>query len=178
MGILRRYRVHTSARSIDFFLDRDPDDPRFDMDQPYQRGLVWGVTRKRNLIKSILMGVPIPAIVVNDRFGAGFTNPGYSQARNWMYAVVDGKQRITAVQQFMDGIFGIPGEWVDAGPGIVLCTELGLPFQRGLRNVPLPVAEGHFKTLAQEQELFDLINFGGVAQGEVDEDAHGIHSTA
>lgn len=52
-GILRTYQVNNTNRSIDFFLDRDPQDPRFDMDQPYQRGVVWGLRRKQNLIKSL-----------------------------------------------------------------------------------------------------------------------------
>jgi hypothetical protein len=170
-GILRKHRVSTTARPIEFFLDRDPDDPRFDMDQPYQRGVVWGAKRRLNLIKSILMGIPIPAIVINDRFHAGFSHPGYSQDRNWMYAVVDGKQRVTTVQGFVNNEFWIPYEWVeDDARGQVYYGDLPLPFQRGFRNTPMPVAEGQFATLDQEHELFDLVNFGGLAQGEVDDD--------
>lgn len=171
MSILRAYRVSNSARGIDFFLDRDPADPRFDMDQPYQRGEVWGRLRQKNLIKSILMGIPIPAIVINDRFSAGFTHPGYDQERNWMYAIVDGKQRVTTIQRFVDGEFAIPSSWVDAEGAWAFYPQMGLPFQRGFRNTPLPVAEGQFKTLDQERELFELINFGGVPQGQIDDDS-------
>ncbi len=89
-GALRKYYVSNTARALGDLLDRDPDDPRFDMDQPYQRGVVWGVKRRRNLIKSLLMGIPVPAIVINNRFGAKFSHPGYDRQRNWMYAVVDG----------------------------------------------------------------------------------------
>lgn len=171
-GIIRRYRVNTTARGIDFFLDNVPGDPRFDMDQPYQRGVVWGVIRKRNLIKSILMGIPIPAIVLNDRFAAKFTHPGYSRDREWMYAIVDGKQRVTAVQQFVRGGFDVPAWWFGNmyPAGGIRFPELDIAHQWGFRNTPLPVAEGQFKTLHQERELFDLVNFGGLAQGEVDAD--------
>ncbi|SKY97036.1 Protein of uncharacterised function DUF262 [Mycobacteroides abscessus subsp. bolletii] len=170
-GILRTYRVNNSARSVDFFLDRDPDDPRFDMDQPYQRGVVWGVKRKRNLIKSLLMGIPVPAIVINDRFGAEFKHPGYSQDRNWMYAIVDGKQRVSAIQGFVRGEFAVSADWFEDGTGgAVRYSDLTLPQQRGFRNSPLPTAEGQFKTLEQERELFDLVNFGGLVQGESDDD--------
>lgn len=170
-GILRKYRVSTTARPIEFFLDRDFDDPRFDMDQPYQRGVAWGVKRRQNFIKSILMGVPIPSIVINDRFNAGFSHPGYSRDRNWMHAVVDGKQRVTTIQSFINNEFWIPHEWVeDDTRGQVCYGDLPLPFQRRFRHTPMPVEEGQFATLDHEAELFDLVNFGGLAQGEVDDD--------
>lgn len=170
-GILRKYRVSTTARGIDFFLERDPAEPRFDMDQPYQRGVVWGTKRRRNLIKSILMGIPIPAIVLNDRFSAGFSYAGHDRNRNWLYAIVDGKQRITAIQHFVDSKFPVPHEWFeDDAFGDIFYGDLDVKYQRGFRNSPIPVAEGQFKTLRQEQELFDLVNFGGLAQGEVDDD--------
>lgn len=54
---LRRYQVNASAWPIEQFLDRPSGAAKFDMDQPYQRGLVWGTKRKQNLVKSILMGV-------------------------------------------------------------------------------------------------------------------------
>jgi len=38
------------------------------LDPPYQRGDVWGYKRQANLIRSILLGVPIPSIIINDRW--------------------------------------------------------------------------------------------------------------
>jgi hypothetical protein len=176
-GILRTYQVNNTNRSVDFFLLRNEDgSDNFDMDQPYQRGVVWGLRRKQNLIKSMLMGIPIPAIVVNNRFGAGFKHPGYDQDRLWAYSIVDGKQRVSTIRQFIDGKFPIPYRWfrddeVAQNPCAALrYTHLTLPEQRHFRNVPLSVAEGQFPTLAMEEELFNLVNFGGLAQGEVDDD--------
>lgn len=170
-GILRKYRVNTTARGIDFFLDRAPGTPVFDMDQPYQRGIVWGLRRRQNLIKSIMMGIPIPAIVINDRFSAGFHHPGYGQDRNWQYAIVDGKQRVTTIQAFINNEFSVPRQWwVDDADGTAYYGDLSLPQQRGFRNTPIPVAEGQFTSLDQEHELFDLVNFGGLQQGEIDDD--------
>lgn len=169
--IIRKYHVDNTNRSLDFFLDRDPEEPRFDMDQPYQRGVVWGLKRKQNLIKSLLMGIPIPAIVINDRFGAKFSHPGYDRDRNWMYAIVDGKQRVSTIQSFVNNEFSIPAEWIeDNAVGDIYYKDLTVPMQRNFRNHAIPVAKGQFTTLAQEQELFDLINFGRLAQGEVDRD--------
>ena len=173
-GILRRYQVNNTNRAIDFFMLRkhqSDESDIFDMDQPYQRGVVWGLKRKRNLVKSLLMGVPVPAIVVNNRFEAGFKHPGYDQSRNWSYAVVDGKQRVSTILGFVNNEFSVPAYWwrTDA-EGELYWKDLTRPEQLHFQHCPMPVAEGRFKTLAQEEELFTLINFGGLAQGEVDED--------
>lgn len=172
-GILRTYHVSNTNRNIDFFLLRLEDDggARFDMDQPYQRGVVWGTKRKRNLIKSMLMGIPIPAIVINNRFDAKFRHPGYDRDRCWAYAIVDGKQRMTTMHEFVTNVFSIPACWFRSGAeGQLYWKDLTNSEQLHFRMTAIPVAEGQFKTLAQEQELFDLINFGGLAQGESDED--------
>ncbi len=168
---LRRYITNATARSVEFFLDRSPDDERFDMDQPYQRGVVWGLKRRRNLIKSLIIGVPIPAVVLNNRFDAGFTHPGYSQDRNWSWAVVDGKQRITTLRAFVADEFTVPGTWfADAGREDVLYSALPKPRQRKFLHIPLATVVGQFSSLAEEQDLFDLINFSGLAQDETDDD--------
>ena len=36
---------------------------------------------------------------------------------------------------------------------------------------PIAVSEAKLATLDEERDMFDLINFGGVPQGEIDEDA-------
>lgn len=130
------------------------------LDPPYQRGDVWGPVRQRNLIKSILTGVPIPSIVINDRFGAGWG--GYVSC-----CVIDGKQRITAILKFIDGKLDVPGEWFDM-PGMVFFDRIPISYQRRFRMTPLQVCEGQLPSEEMEREIFDLINFGGVPQGESD----------
>lgn len=169
-AIVRKYRVNNTARAVDFFCDRG-EVPRFDLHQPYQRGVVWGLRRQRNLIKSVLMGVPVPAIVLNNRLGAGFSHPGYDRNRCWSYAIVDGKQRVTALRGFLNSGFSVPGSWWDEeADGDVVFNDLTPGRQRGFMNTPIPVAEGQFATLEAERELFDLLNFGGLSQGETDYD--------
>jgi len=116
------------------------------------------------------MGVPVPAIVINDRYGAHFSHPDYDEERNASYAVVDGKQRTLTILGFISDEFAIPGEWLGAR-GLVKFSDMTVANRRGLRGVSVPVCEGKFPTLEQERELFDLINFGGVAQGDSDHDA-------
>lgn len=169
-AIVRKYRVNNTARAVEFFCD-SPELPRFDLDQPYQRGVVWGLRRQRNLIKSLLMGVPVPAIVLNNRFEAGFSHPDYDRNRCWSHAVVDGKQRVTALRGFLGNGFSVPrGWWDDDAAGDAFFDDLTPRQQRGFKNTPVPVAEGQFATLDAERELFDLLNFGGLSQGETDDD--------
>lgn len=162
---LTDYRASASARSLHFFTDEGFMREQIDLNPPYQRGLVWGTKRKRNLIRSLLSGIPVPSIVINDRsvrFEEWDANTDAS------YVVVDGKQRITALRDFVDGKFGVPGDWFDVDADEVLFPELGLPSQRHFLHRPIAVSEAKLATLDEERDMFDLINFGGLAQGETD----------
>lgn len=171
-----RLAMSTTARPISW-LQHLSHKGELDTTQPYQRGLVWGAARKRALIRSLLMGVPIPSLIVNDRNLAGFSEPGYGD-RNWDYAVIDGKQRTDAIVGFLSDAFSIPSSWLrpewvespietDDGP-YVLHSGMTRAARRLLGNTPIGVSEGRFPSLAEEREIFDLVNFGGVAQGETD----------
>lgn len=179
---LRRLSMPVQNRAVSWIVHgTEPGSPdAFDVNQPYQRGYVWSVTRKQKLIRSLLEGVPIPSIIVNDRFSAKFTHPGYDQERCWATAVIDGKQRIAAIAGFANGEYAIPASWpeedwaattadTDDGP-YVFWSGLSLPARRFFSNLPLGVSVGQFKTLADEKEIFDRVNFGGVAQGGSDLD--------
>lgn len=127
---------------------------------PYQRGDVWGPTRQRNLIRSILLGVPIPAIIINDRASAGWDEM-------ISCAVIDGKQRITAILAFLQDRLYVPGEWFGV-EGYIIYSCLPVARQRGFKNIPIPFCEGQLRSLEEEREVFELVNFGGVPQGESD----------
>lgn len=161
------FRASASARSLHFFTDDGFMREQLDVNPPYQRGLVWGLARKRNLIKSLLMGIPVPSVVINDR---GVRFEGWDAETDPSYVVVDGKQRITTLRDFVDGKFTVPGHWFDADTEWVAYPDLDLPARRHFMHRPLAVSEARLATLDQEREMFDLINFGGVAQGAVDPD--------
>lgn len=62
----------------------------------YQRRDRWGAGRQSKLIESFLMNVPIPPIFLNeDNYGE--------------YSVIDGKQRLTAIHEFMRGRLKLSG---------------------------------------------------------------------
>lgn len=155
--MLERLRLSSTHRPCDVIMYWSEKDHLL-LSPPYQRGLVWGQKRKVNLIRSLLLGVPIPSIVVNDRFAARWGDE---------IAVIDGKQRITTLLEWFRGQLAVPGEWFDM-PGEVRFTELSIPRQRGLRCHAIPFCEAQLPSLEAEREVFDLINFGGVPQGESD----------
>jgi hypothetical protein len=138
-----------------------------DLNPSYQRGLVWGAERKRNLIRSLLMGLPINAIYLNSRH---IMEPD---------RVVDGKQRITTILDFLGDRLDVPAEWfaesdlipADALGATVGYSDLTLPAQRRFRNTTVATYQTKLRTEAEERELFLLINYGGVPQGDVDADA-------
>jgi hypothetical protein len=142
----------------------------FEMNAPYQRASVWDEDRRRDLIRSSLMGLPVGAVTINERpFKAG--QPAY--------VVVDGKQRIETFRAFIDDEFPIPETWLDAGEDIAETVEVpGWPVrgvyhsgmtraaQRGFSFRPLVTQEASVKTVAEEAEIFRLLNSGGVEQTE------------
>ncbi|EKJ91623.1 Protein of unknown function DUF262 [Bacteroides finegoldii] len=67
-----------------------------DLTPPFQRNLVWSSKQKSELIESIIMGIPLPAFYVKE-------NP------EGVYVVVDGKQRLSTLFDFIDGKFKLEG---------------------------------------------------------------------
>lgn len=132
------------------------------LNPPYQRGDVWGNFRRANLIKSIMMGVPVPSIVVNDRMGARWPS------NDWQYAMIDGKQRCTTLLMFIDDELTVPGSWFGIDKPIISYSDLNDVQKRGFRQRSIGVSEATLGSVEHEKLVFDLINFGGVQQGHSD----------
>jgi hypothetical protein len=67
-----------------------------DLSPKYQRRFRWDRKRQSSLIESFLMNVPVPPIFLNeDAYGE--------------YSVIDGKQRLTAINEFMRGRLKLKG---------------------------------------------------------------------
>lgn len=67
---------------------------QLDLTPPFQRELVWSVHQKCELIESIIMGIPIPVFYVREN-------------ADGVYVVVDGKQRLTTLFDFINGKFAL-----------------------------------------------------------------------
>lgn len=163
-GPLERLSMQTMSWSVNHWTSMPADE--LDVDAPYQRGSVWDITRKQNLIRSLLRGLPIGAIIYNDVE----TDDGPR------YRIVDGRQRIEAVIDFVDDQFAVPATWFE--PADILHRE-AMPFwtvdavrfsglsvrkQRRIRNAPMPGLRCALATVQEEAELFMLVNTAGVDQ--------------
>lgn len=75
------------------------------LDPPWQRGDVWGLRKKRALIDSVMLGIPLPSLI----FHLQKSPTGQS------ITVIDGKQRLTALHQFYDNQWRL-GRYPEGSP--------------------------------------------------------------
>jgi hypothetical protein len=124
---------------------------KIDLSPRYQRRFRWDAGRQSRLVESFLMNVPIPPIFLNeDQYGT--------------YAVIDGKQRIFAIREFIRGrlklrgleVFKeINGKTIDSLPSRLRDI---LETRATIRAIIiLPQSQGAVKF-----EVFKRLNTGGV----------------
>lgn len=166
---LHEYVMQQYARPVGhfhFLMIRYDEKNCLRLDAPYQRGSVWSVEQKRNLIKSILEGIPIGAVFVNFR----------SEDRHVGW-VVDGKQRIEAIVGFMQDEFTIPTEWLvdkDVPEGFdepdILFSQANPRFHRrfDMGSATVATYETTLPDEVAEAQLYLRINYGGVPQTQED----------
>ena len=71
-------------------------DKKLILDPDYQRRAIWGVDKKTAFIESLYMEIMIPPIYVVEI-------PGEDILDETKYEVVDGKQRLTEIMDFIKG---------------------------------------------------------------------------
>jgi len=92
------------------------------MDPVYQRmGEIWTLEKKQLLIDSLINGFDIPKLYFHECFPEKRIGK-----RDYAYAIIDGKQRLTAVWEYLDGRFPLSQDfrYLD-NPHL---TAGGLPF--------------------------------------------------
>lgn len=67
---------------------------QIDLDPDFQRRNVWSAKAKSKFIESIFLGVPIPQILLTSKKGSRSS-----------FLVLDGKQRLTTIKEFVDGSY-------------------------------------------------------------------------
>ncbi|MBN2019001.1 MAG: DUF262 domain-containing protein [Sedimentisphaerales bacterium] len=82
---------NSSEQTVVWFKDRYLEDT-LTIRPPYQRKPIWSAKQKCYLVESILLGLPVPEIYIQQSISAR----GEST-----YAIVDGQQRIRSVLQFV-----------------------------------------------------------------------------
>lgn len=169
---LPEYKMNSLALSLRELtnLVREGD---LDLNAPYQRGDVWTKEQRVNLLRSLLLSVPVAAIILNRRGSNAAWTEGDDQP---YYVAIDGKQRLTTGLMWFDGDLAIPTEWLrteflPAGfrESMVTFTDLVRPGQLYMaRNFVIPIAEAQLPTVAAEAEVYGLINAAGTPQTEED----------
>ncbi len=123
----------------------------------FQRRDRWDEERQSRLIESLLMNVPIPPVFLGeDEYG--------------FYVVLDGRQRLTAIQSFLNNTLALKG--------LIVWDDLnGLRFndlvKRGLekhltRRFLSAIALLKESSPAIKYDVFDRLNTGGVKANEME----------
>ena len=89
-----------SIQDIDAMLQRSYNDG-FVVDPDYQRGYVWTPADKHQLIHSVMNRFDIGKFV--------YIKYDYNPGRRYTYEILDGKQRMNALQEFVEGRFEYEG---------------------------------------------------------------------
>lgn len=169
--------IHLSSMRYCAMNYTDPDiGSKYDLNPPYQRGAVWTEQQRRDLMQSFLSGIPIGAVIVNQRSYDTAENIRVFGTPN-IYAVIDGKQRIETIQAFHRGDFGVPADWWEdqsidpnrvSADGTVTYDDLTDYGQRRFDMFPIPTEVASVKSLRAEAAIFRLVNTGGTEQTDDD----------
>ena len=139
-------------------LDKTP--PLIKLDPDFQRHAVWSPKQKSELVESILMGIPLPLIYVKE------DDKG-------VYIIVDGRQRLTTLFQFMSHEFPLQNLNVLKdlnGAYFSEATKSGTKFDKYLTQTQqskiedCPLTLHVIKPPTQDRvtfDLFDRVNRGG-----------------
>lgn len=122
-----------------------------DLAPKYQRRFRWDEVRKSKLIESFLMNVPVPPIFLNeDDFGK--------------YSVIDGKQRLSAISEFISGKLTLKGLEVFKDLNGLNLYDLPIEFQNSvkIRTTIRAIIILRQSDKDIKHEVFQRLNTGGV----------------
>jgi len=126
-------------------------DGKVDMSPGYQRRLRWDSQRQSKLIESFLMNVPVPPVFLNeDDYGT--------------YSVIDGKQRLTAINDYLKDRYALKGLEIFNQINGKLFSDLPSEIQSVLRTRATVQAVIILRQSSPQIkfEVFDRLNTGGI----------------
>lgn len=157
LQIIRDLKVDISSQSL-FRLKRKSDKIDFDVylmsiGKNLQRGYVWDIRQKRELINSIIIGRNIPNLAIFER-------------SDEKIFIIDGKQRLSCMFDFLDDKFTIILE-----DNEYLFSELPKDYQEhisGFNVMYYYIFEIKENSVSEKMlfDWFDFINFAGTPQDE------------
>jgi hypothetical protein len=141
-----------------------------DMNPPYQRrGAAWNSSEQAFLLDSIINGFSMPQIYLLD-FNTGRSALSLGK---YQYAVIDGKQRLTALFAFMDNLLRLNQDFIYLpDPSLRLAgltlAELQTDYPRlstAIEQYNLPVASVSTDSEERVRQLFLRLNSGKALNG-------------
>lgn len=134
-----------------FQIKRLIDRGMLDLMPAFQRKEVWDNRRKSLLIESLMLRIPIPAFY-------------FDEDNNSKKTVIDGLQRLSAINSYMNGEFTLSGlQYLQAECGGRLFTELQQKYQTRIEDAQLTV--NILDSRSPENVKFDIfrrVNTGGI----------------
>ncbi|HOO53802.1 MAG TPA: DUF262 domain-containing protein [Methanothrix sp.] len=125
---------------------------QIDLSPAYQRRSRWNNNKKSKLIESFLMNVPVPPIFLNeDKYG--------------QYSVIDGKQRLIAISDFLRGRLVLEGLEIFSDINGMSFDDLPHPLQNVIKMRPTLRAIIILRQSDEDIkfEVFQRLNTGGVS---------------
>lgn len=104
---LTELSLSTYSFTVGHYVPRGDVADHFDLTAPYQRGSVWTVEQRQNLVRSLIVGIPV-GVITYASLGSTLRSGG---PREKLYRVIDGKQRIETVRAFVRCEFLVPAWW-------------------------------------------------------------------
>lgn len=143
---------HYSQRDLYFLLYLCFEEYGIDLDAEYQRGNVWTLKQKRDLIDSIFKNIDIGKFTVIERpWGDDHNKP----ITPLLYEALDGKQRITTIRDFFLNRFQYNGKYF---------CELYPGDKSHFRHYSISYAETKPMTKEQKYRYFLKLNTTGTPQ--------------
>ena len=123
--------------------------PQLILSPDFQRQFVWSTKQKSELIESIIMGIPLPALYVKEN-------------TDGTYVIVDGKQRLTTLFDFIDNSFRLGQLTVLTDLSNKCFSDLSPFHQNKIEDYTLQVNVIKANTPDRVTlDLFDRVNRGG-----------------
>jgi uncharacterized protein with ParB-like and HNH nuclease domain len=130
---------------------------KFNFDPPYQRDSVWNEEKQSFFIDSILRNYPIPPIFLHQKID--------TETGKIMFEVVDGKQRLTAIVKFIEGVIASSSEDDDDQLTGVFFQDLSKPelseVKKHFWRYQMPVEYIDTENSKTIDSIFDRLNRNG-----------------
>ncbi|MGB7481356.1 MAG: DUF262 domain-containing protein [Burkholderiaceae bacterium] len=97
-----------------------------DLQPGFQRRVAWDDTRKSRLLESIIVGMPVPNIVLAE-----------NKDHRGRFIVIDGKQRLVAISEFLEGGYRLKGLDIRSDLNDKFFSDLPIEDREYLENATL-----------------------------------------